>query len=83
MTANVNRTPQHHNRFQANSIKNSQVIARGWMDRQPEMVVKLWGIFLASFLPITHQKQYKPQDKRVRAEDNDIENNYGAMHKNR
>jgi len=32
---------------------------------------------------ITHQKLCEPQDRRVTAEDNDIENIYGAMHKNR
>jgi len=80
--ANVNKTPQYHNKFQAHSIISSQVIAHGCMDRQTEMV-KSWGIFLASLLPITHQKVCEPQDRRKTAADNDTENIYGAMHKSR
>jgi hypothetical protein len=34
------------------------------------------------FLTITHQKLCKPQDRKARTEDNDIENIYRAMHKN-
>jgi len=83
MMANVKKkTHQHHNKSQAHSIRSSQVITHGCMDRQTEMV-KLRGIFLAPFLLITHQKLCESQDRRVRAEDTGIENIYAAMHKNR
>jgi len=38
MMANLNTTPKHHNKFQANSIRISQVITHGHTDRQTEMV---------------------------------------------
>jgi hypothetical protein len=38
MMANVNKTSQHHNKFQANSNRSSQVSAHGCMDRQAELV---------------------------------------------
>jgi len=52
-----------------------------WTDTDGEITGHISCIFF--FLLITHQKLSEPQDKRVRAEDNDIEKIYGAMHKNR
>ena len=56
MMANVNKAPKHHNKFQANSIRSSQVIYTwiyGQTDRDGEIMRHISCSFFADNSPET------------------------------